>query len=233
MMAASESAPVPPVPWTRIDKFVNQLTHDLRNGLNAIELQLTLIGEIASDAEVTAEVKVLRGTLLDMTRQLQAVKTLTGPVSPHLLNYPAADFFEDLRIRFSRAHPEAAERVQWKIDAGAGSIGVDPELSLAALLELLDNALHFSDPNAAIDFLADAEGDGGITVTLREPQQQPPAVSPGDWGLTPLSTTRRKGYGLGLFRARRIIEAQGGTLAAEYSEVDHVLTTVITLPAAG
>jgi K+-sensing histidine kinase KdpD len=240
MMAASVPTPtspastsVPPVPWSRIDRFVGQLTHDVRNGLNALELQLTLLGEIAANAEVTAEVKALRGTLLEVTRQLQAVKTNVGPVVPQLLCYPAADFFEDLRERFQRLQPKAAERVSWEIVVDGASLAIDPELSLQALLELLANALYFGGPGTPIGFLAEAQPGGGVKVTLREAQPQRPAVATQDWGRTPLLTTRRSAYGLGLFRVRQIIEAQGGVLHAEYSEADHVLTTSVTLPATG
>jgi signal transduction histidine kinase len=238
MMAASAPPPsaaanssVPPVPWERVERFVSQLIHDVRNGLNALELQLTLLGEVSPDPEVAAEVKALRGTLLDVTRQLQAVKSFTGPVSPHLLRYPAADFFEDLRDRFGRLHPDADGRVAWKIVVGGDiALAIDPELSLSALLELLANALHFGGERAAIGFLAEARPDGGVTVTLRESLDTPPAIAPEDWGLTPLLTTRRNAYGLGLFRVRRIVAAQGGSLDVEYSAGNRVLATAITLP---
>ena len=73
------------VPWDRVERFVGQLTHDVRNGLNALELQLTFLGEISTDPEALEEVKRLRGTLLDVTRQLQTVKTAIGPVIPNVL----------------------------------------------------------------------------------------------------------------------------------------------------
>ncbi len=222
---------VPPVPWERIEQFVSQLTHDLRNGLNALELQLTLLGEISANSEVLAEVKAIRGTLADVTRQLQSINAVTGPVRPHLLAYPAHDFFEDLRDRFGRLHPDAAGQIAWKIVVGNGILYVDPDLTLIALLELLGNASHFGGARAAIGLLAEAEVGGRIIVTIRESHPQPPAVSPDDWGRAPLLTTRRGAYGLGLFRARRIIEAQGGALSAVYAEANHVLTTTISLPA--
>jgi signal transduction histidine kinase len=226
----TESAAVPPVPWARFERFVGQFTHDVRNGLNALELQLTLLGEISASGDVINEVKALRGTLLEVARQLQVIKTATGPVSAHLLRYPAADFFEDLRDRFGRLYPAAAGRVSWKILVDGVALDIDPELSLSALLELLANALHFGGARAMIGFLAESSVEGGITITLREAQDQPPAVPTEGWGRSPLLTTRRNAYGLGLFRARQIIEAQKGTLHAEYSTDQRVLATVITLP---
>jgi signal transduction histidine kinase len=231
--AQTDAPAIPAVPWSRVERFVGQLTHDVRNGLNALELQLTFLSEISGNAEVKAEVNALRGTLLQVTRQLQAIKSYTGPVSPHLLCYPSAHFFDDLRERFQRLHPKAAGQVTWTISPGADSLLIDPELALSALLDIFANALQFGGASAKIDLLAQpADDGGGVVITLREAQQQAPAVSTEEWGRAPLLTTRRNAYGLGLFRARQIIEGQGGTLRAEYSAASRILETVITLPAA-
>lgn len=233
--ASPDADPAPVlVPWPRVERFVGQFTHDVRNGLNALELQLTLLGEVSGNAEAINEVKAVRATLAEVTRQLQALKAASGPVYPHVLAYPATDFFEDLRDRFTQLQAEAAGRVSWKIMAGDAVLCIDPELLLSGLLELLANALYFGGSQAAIGLLVakDERGRRGVTVTLREARPQPPGVSPADWGRTPLLTTRRNSYGLGLFRARRIIEMQGGSLTAEYVEANQVLTTTIVLPGA-
>ena len=89
MSAASHphsSPPQPPtaveqpilVPWDRVEQFIDRLAHDVRNGLNALELQLTFLGEISSDPETVAEVKRLRGTLSTVTRQLQGDQNRYG-----------------------------------------------------------------------------------------------------------------------------------------------------------
>src|SRR6478752_7231292 len=41
------------VPWSDTVHFVRQLSHDLRNELNAIELQSAYIGELTQDQELT------------------------------------------------------------------------------------------------------------------------------------------------------------------------------------
>jgi K+-sensing histidine kinase KdpD len=229
---ASTTAPPVPIPWERVERFVGQLTHDVRNGLNALELQLTYLGEICADPEAAQEVKHLRRSLLDVTRQLQAVKTLTGPVTPHPMDYPATELFEDLRERFERQHPEGVDKVRWEIYMGAASLEVDPELSMTALLELLANALHFgADAGNPAVFSACVNRTGSAAVTLREskPADAPP-IGTERWGQEAFQSTRRNAYGLGLFRARRIIEAQRGTLSAAYCSTQHILTTDVTLP---
>ena len=223
-------AGVPDVPWERVEGFIGQLAHDIRNGLNALELQLTFLGEISTDPEAVDEIKRVRATVGNITRQLQTLRVATGAVHPYALEYPAADFFDDLRERLVKLHPESSERFVWdtRLDAGF-MLSVDPELTLNALLELLSNALSFADDTtsrfrATVTATADK-----ATVTLQEPRASQPGVTLQDWGRAPLLTTRRGAYGLGLFRVRRAIEAQGGELEVDYSPENQMLTTKVAL----
>ena len=229
--AADASSSETEVPWERIEQFVGQLTHDVRNGLNALELQLTFLGEISTDPEASEEVKLIRKTLVDVTRHLQLVRTTTALPFLNKLDYPAGDFFEDLRERFDRQETAAKARVRWRVEVGAASLSVDPETTMSALLELLANALRFSSEGTEIIF-AVALDAAAAAVILRESQPAAPAIPLEDWGRSPLLSTRRGAYGLGLFRARRIVEAQGGSYGVEYSAAEQALTTRITLPLA-
>ncbi len=219
------------MPWARVEGFVGQLTHDIRNGLNAVELQLTFLGEISTDPEAVDEIKGLRNTLANVTRQLQTLRTATGAVTPYPLEYPAEDFFDDLRERFAKQRSEADTVVTWEIRLEAETVlSVDPELTINALLELLGNALHFT-RGATDPIRVRVSGqDGQILFLVQEPQPAEPGVTPGEWGRAPLLTTRRGAYGLGLFRVRRCLEAQGGTLDVAYSVEQNILTTTVMLP---
>ncbi len=217
------------VPWDRVERFVGQFSHDIRNGLNALELQLTFLGEISTDPEAVDEVKRLRTTLQDVTRQLQTVKVATATVSPHVLDYPAADLFEDLRERFERLHPGVADKVSWDVRVGPATLLlVDPDLTINALLELLTNAIRSGATSmscTAVDALL------GASFILEETSATAPTIPTEEWG-DPLLTTRRGAYGLGLFRVRRILAAQGGSIAIHFSPTDQRLTTTVGLPSA-
>ena len=185
------------MPWQRVDQFVGQFSHDIRNGLNSLELQLTFLGEISTDPEAVQEVKRLRGSIADLTRQIQAVRLATGSVQPHPFPYPAGDFIEDLRERFNRQHADAAARVRWQTAIGTVALAIDPELTLAALLELLAKRLPVHHARHA-DHRAGRRGRRPCDVlppgaTLRAAYPMPTD----DWGRTPFLSTRRGGYGLG------------------------------------
>src|SRR3954471_14607613 len=55
------------VPMLTIVNFLRQLSHDLRNQLNAAELQSAYLKEIASEGEIKEEVQRLRGMLGEMS----------------------------------------------------------------------------------------------------------------------------------------------------------------------
>ncbi len=219
------------VPWDRVESFVGQLTHDVRNGLNALELQLTFLGEISTDPEAVDEIKRIRGTLANLTKQLQAVRVSTSAVSLHPFDYPAADFFEDLRERFERGQTPAKHAFEWRIAVGDALLRIDPDMTMLALLELLANASHFRAGDAKTIIEAAVQGEMAL-VTLREHSPQPPAIPMEDWGCHPLLSTRRGAYGLGLFRVRHIVESQGGCFAARYDAPAQTLVSTVTLPAA-
>ena len=229
--SAASTSDLPAVPWTRVENFVGQLTHDIRNGLNALELQLTFLGEISTDPEALDEIKRLRGTLGNVTKHLQSLRSSLGTTTPYPLEYPAGDFFDDLRERFAKLFPASDGKVVWEIAVGPEAlVCIDPELTLGALVELLSNALHFT-PNASpsVRALVSATNERA-TFLLQELQPAEPEIPPDDWGRTPLLTTRRGAYGLGLFRVRRCLETQGGTFEVEYSAGQNTLTTTVTLP---
>jgi signal transduction histidine kinase len=230
--AAPASLSVTEVPWERIEQFVGQLAHDVRNGLNALELQLTFLGEISTDPEAAAEVKLIRKTLSDVTRQLQVVRNSVAAPSLNKLDYPAKDFFEDLQERFERQEATGKARVRWQIDVAAVSLSIDPETTMSAFLELLANALRFGGETTAIIMTASVDADR-VAVTLRETPSPMPAFPLEAWGRSPLLSSRRGAYGIGLFRVRRILESQGGSYRVEYSAFDQTLTTRVTLPLAG
>lgn len=219
------------VPWTRIEGFVGKLTHDIRNGFNALELQVTLIGELSDDPEIKEEVKRVRQGLADLTRQLQAVRVATGAPTMHLFPYPAADFLEDLRERFEKRHGEAAGRVQWASEAGAATVNIDPEQTMAAALELLGNALQHAAGESSVRVEMRAVA-GGVAISTHQQLADTLAAPPADWGRTPLLSSRRNAYGLGAFRARRILETQACSLEYAFTEADRSLVTVVTLPLA-
>ena len=99
------------VPWSDAVRFIRQLSHDLRNNLNAIELQSTYIGELAENAVLKGEIKRLREMISGLSSTLQKLSRELSKVKANLISYRAADFVEDLRKRIGRS--SSMIRMRW------------------------------------------------------------------------------------------------------------------------
>ena len=210
---------------------MRQVSHDLRNQLNAVELQSAFLAELATDAEMKDEVKRLRQMVSECGSALQKLSVRLNPPTPNFTPYPAAEFIDDLKTKLGSEFPKQAGALSWKSEVRQGSLNVDPQLLQDALVELFRNAFEHLAEGASLDFNARTESDS-LVLTLHEPKPQF-SLATEHWGREPLRHVNRGHYGLGLNRARIIIEGHGGKLQARYDPTGQKLVTDITLPLAG
>jgi K+-sensing histidine kinase KdpD len=217
------------ISWTDIVRFIRQLSHDLRNDLNAAELQAAYIDEVSKDAELKAEVRRLREMLSQMAGHLQKLSARIGKPQPQLIAYPVSDLLEDLQAKIAGEFGENGVAVKWEAEPSDAVINVDPQLLQEGLIELFDNAFrHERDPRAPLKATGKID-NGQLALTLHEPKTRFEATTE-NWGETPLGKASPGHYGLGLNRARVIVEALGGELRADHDRTASVLRTTITLP---
>jgi K+-sensing histidine kinase KdpD len=217
------------VAWTDIVGFIRQLSHDLRNDLNAAELQGAYIEEVSADATLKTEVRRLREMLSKMAGNLQKLSAHVGQPQPQLIEYRASELLEDLRAKIASEFGEDGAGVKWEIDPGDAVLNIDPQLFEEALIELFANAFrHNREPGAPLRATGKID-NGRLVLTLHEPKTRFEAPTE-NWGRAPLHKASPGHYGLGLNRARVIVEAQGGELRAHHDPAESVLRTTITLP---
>jgi K+-sensing histidine kinase KdpD len=213
-----------------IVKFVRQLAHDLRNDLNAAELQSAYLIEIAENAEVKDEIKRLRGMIAEVGANLQKLTAALGQPRLTEMPYGAKDFVEDLRQKLATDHPAESAKVKWNVEPSEAELQIDPQLLLPALIELFANAFRHGRVEGVISAMARTE-NGRFVFTLREPKPNFER-STENWGREPLRGVSQGHYALGLHRARSIIEAHRGELEARYDKETSSLITTVTLPVA-
>lgn len=218
----------PNISWTELTKFVGQLNHDLRNHLNAVELQAAFLGEIVQEPEGKGEIKRLREMTGDLCAHLQRLSASLARIQPNTMRYLAAEFVEDLRAKLALEQPELAGEVEWKSSLGEEALEIDPHLLQEAFLELFCNASQHGRAEGALVFEARREGEA-IEFILREPKTKFDGATE-NWGGRPLGQIRSGHYGLGLFRARSIFEAHHGTLRAQFDPAASTLVTTVALP---
>src|ERR1700686_2955832 len=96
----------PSVTWPDMVKFVRQLSHDIRNNLNAVELQSAYLAELAQDPEMKNEIQRLREMISEVGRNLQGLTSGLSQANPPPIPYPAADFIEDVKQKLAKDFAE-------------------------------------------------------------------------------------------------------------------------------
>jgi K+-sensing histidine kinase KdpD len=219
------AAESPTIEWDNFAKFVRQLSHDLRNQLNAAELQAALLNELTADPELKSEVTRLRELVAKLGATLQELSATVAPPCPTCLPYSANDLLEDLQKKIAEDFPEQSKRVKWEVSANAAMLNIDPGLIAWVLRELFDNAFRHGGSG---ELIAHGRGENGhFTFQLREPKSE--TVTPAKWN-EPLSVIKHGHYGLGLKRARAILSAHEGKLTSEFDSTSSMLTSEVILP---
>lgn len=212
----------PEIPWQRVADFVRQHTHDVRNGLNSLDLETTFLNELVTDGEAASSVGRIQKQLRSLAVQLRSVSALfqnpqpvAGPISSRVL----------LQIwREKHVALQGSLEVRWFDELGDEEVSVDVEMMATVFRELLTNAAAFS-TDSPVSITARTT-NGRVIYELREPKKE--ALDTSAWG-QPLFTTRRGGYGLGLWAAHRMMQANGATLVQRYLPDESCLTTQVAL----
>ena len=212
----------PEIPWKRVADFVRQHTHDVRNGLNSLDLETAFLNELVTEGEASASVGRIQKQLRSLAVQLRFVSALfqnpqpvAGPISARVL----------LQIwREKHVAQQGSLEVRWVDELGDEEVSVDVEMLAKVFRELLANAAAFS-TGSAVSITARA-ANGRVVFELREPKTE--ALDTSSWG-QPLFTTRRGGYGMGLWAAHRMMQANGAALVQRYLPADGCLTTQLAL----
>jgi signal transduction histidine kinase len=219
---------VPNVAWSDVVHFIRQLSHDLRNHLNAIELQSAYISELEPNEELKSEIKRLREMISGLTSTLQSLSKAVSVVKPNLISYPATDFVEDLREKLDHDFSGECAEITWNVQLGDATLNVDPQLLQETFTELFANAFRHNRGKGSL--VATAKIDNNqFLFTLEEPKARFDLPTD-NWGREPLRKISQGHYGLGLNRVRAIVEAHGGELYAQYNPNVPALTTTLVLP---
>jgi signal transduction histidine kinase len=217
------------IPWSDMARFVRQLSHDLRNDLNALELQSAYIAELTEDRELQNEIKRLREVVSDVNWTLKRLSRAVAEVTPNMISYRAPEFLADMRAEIDRKFSNQRAEINWNVQLQDVVLRIDPQLLQEVFVEIFANAFKHDRGNGALLVGASIDNDG-FQFTLREPKTAFDSATQ-DWGRKPLQNISQRHYGLGLNRVRTIVEAHGGQLQAHYDPKASALVSTVTLPA--
>ncbi len=218
MVAAIERARAELVQAERlatIGKMAAHITHEVRNPLSSISLNLELLEEEVAaggpSADTAQLVSAIRGEVERLSRV--AEQYLAAARNPRLELEPE-DVGELTRECCAFVGPElerAGIRSRIEIGPDLPRAEVDEGQLRQALVNLLRNAREAMPTGGELGVSVAPTQDGGLAICVDDDGQGVPAALR-DRIFEPFSTTKAGGTGLGLAVTRAIVEAHGGSI---------------------
>lgn len=190
------------------------LAHEVRNPLNTIGLQMTLLERKLRAAEVDARIyePVLEAVQIEL-RRIQGLNSeildFAKPVDIQLAPADLQEIFAEIK----RAHQLTLDAgdVQMRIEVtGDVCLECDRDRLSQVFINLLTNAVEAMPDGGVIDVQIEGS-DGGVVVEFRDDGEgMAPAMKYQIFDL--FHTTKAGGTGIGLAIARKIVEAHHGSI---------------------
>jgi signal transduction histidine kinase/HAMP domain-containing protein len=221
-----------------IGRLAAQITHEIRNPLSSIGLNIELLGDDVEHLPESrrAEVKSILDAVLSEVRRLAEITEgylrFARLPAPTRQEKDAGDLAADLVAFFAGEASQKGVNVELHVDKDLPKIAVDADRLRQALLNLLRNGVEACGKGGTVRMAARRARDGeGVAIVVEDNGPGVPR-DVRDKLFSPFFTTKAGGTGLGLVLTREIVREQGGDVVVDDSPLGGA-AFVVTLPAAG
>jgi signal transduction histidine kinase/CheY-like chemotaxis protein len=222
------------------DEFIATLSHELRTPLNSVLgwARLLRMGKLDAPGTSRAVEAIERGA----TTQAQIVDDLLDVARIERgqlrLDVRPLDLGAVVDAAIDAVRPAAAARgirIGARFEPRVGQVAGDPGRMQQVAWNLLANAIKFTPPGGHVDVTLSGAG-GGVELAVRDdgpgiPAEFMPHVFERFRQADSSTTRAHGGLGLGLAIVRHLVEAHGGTVAAESDGPGRGSTFRVSLPA--
>ncbi len=201
-----------------VGKMAARITHEIRNPLSAIGLNLELLeGELAEGGDSREQrdlVLAIKGEASRLSRIAEQYLSMARRPTPVLASEAPGDVVEELLAFVKIELERAGVTATLELDPDVPAVPLDEGLFRQALQNLLRNAREaMPDGGTILVKVARATG-GGVDLTIEDSGPGIPEALRATI-FDPFVTTKEQGTGLGLAVTREIIEAHGGVITCE------------------
>ena len=194
----------------RQERFIHDASHELRTPVTIARGHLELLRRHREGPELDVALDEL-GRIDAIIERLLLLATADQPDFVHSTEIELEPLLEDVFMRWSEVAPRS-----WRLGMLApGTLRVDVERLRAALDALLENALKYTEPYAAIELRARREGPGSVLIEVEDegcgvPDEALRRIFDRFSRVDPARTRSAGGVGLGLAIVDAIAKAHGG-----------------------
>ena len=200
------------------------MAHEIGNPLNAIALNIQLLERDPDDKEsidiIKSQVKRLDGIIRGFLEALKPIRPNLAPGSP-------AEPLKRCLAAMKRQFEERSIRILLDIPAALPAVAIDCDQFEQVFFNLAKNALEAMKDGSEIAITLTSD-DRDVIISFADSGEGMNADRIAHL-FEPYRTSKAKGTGLGLMITKRIVEAHGGTIAAE-SEPGRGTVFTIRLP---
>jgi PAS domain S-box-containing protein len=220
------------------DEFLSVASHELRTPLTTIKGYTQLLAQTVDDLRPDERATYINAVLGEIERMMGLISELldvsrieTNRLQIHPQPIPWLEFIQARVSAFQVQHPNRELRVA--LTADETIVTADPDRMRQVVDNLLSNALKYSADGTNIDVVVEASnGEMHTAVTdhgIGIPRDEIPQLFERFHRARNVSSRYYGGLGLGLYIARAIVEAHGGSISVE-SDEGRGSTFTMTLP---
>jgi len=226
----------------RKDEFLATLAHELRNPLAPIRNALYIMQAAKENPAAVAEARaIIERQLVQMVRLvddlLDVSRITTGKLT---LRRERVDARAVAQSAIEAVEPLARARghsLRVALPPSGAALDADPTRLSQVFLNLLNNAIKFTDPGGRIDFEVEVAGgelvarvrDSGVGIAPEVREEIFEMFAQADRSLE----RSTMGLGVGLSLARRLVELHGGTISVASAGPGKGAEFVVRIPLAG
>lgn len=209
----------------RLGGLISGVAHQIRNPLNAMNLQLELLSLDAARGKPLEE--RIQGVRNEITRLDEAVEALMRFMRPEQLELRQLSVNDLVKEAAGQVAADPVVHVEYRLDENLAPIRADHGLLIEAIKNVIKNAVEAM-PGGGVLGIETAPSDGMVGITITDqgvgiPHDQLERI------FQLYFTTKASGTGLGLSLATRAIDLHDGTIDVQ-SEVGKGTTVRVRLP---
>jgi two-component system sporulation sensor kinase B len=204
----------------RMGHISSELAHDLRSPLQTIQNAVYLLQRNPDNAQLYTMVRQ------SLTHATQILDNFRDYYKAHVLQRIELDPVKVVDLAFSELEIPENVTVKKEVD-GVGPISLDPSKMALAIQKLLINAIDAMPDGGELGVRVSEEG-GSVNIIISDTGV---GIAPEITEIiyTPFIASQKKGKGLGIPTAKRVVESHGGGLSFT-SEVGVGTVFTIKLP---